>query len=257
MFPDLLQTRRGRVAGLTLNRPQARNALNRALCDQLAAALAEVERDDSLSVVVLAGAGRHFAAGADIAEMAGLSAEEVERTDFAGCCPDLGTFGKPVVTLVQGVALGGGCELVEMSDVVIAAEDARFGHPEITLGTMPGCGGTQRLMRAAGKARAMDMLLTGEPVDAATAQAAGLVSRIVPADRLEAEGWAVAARIANFPLAALKAMKAAARLAHEEPLARGLRQERRLFQQGLLSPPTREGMTAFLEKRPPAWHEAD
>jgi len=244
---------RGAVAKLTLNRPQAHNALNTALIDALAERLRTLDADDAVSVILLAGTGRHFAAGADIREMSTLDATAMVADDFAGCCTVLAEVSKPVIALVHGAALGGGCELVEMCDMVIAADSALFGHPEVTLATMPGAGGTQRLMRAVGKAMAMRLLLTGQPIDAATALASGLVSQVVPAAELEATGWTVAARVASFPLVTLRCLKEAALLAHETPLREGLPLERRLFHRTFVTPERQEGMAAFLDKRPPAW----
>ncbi len=246
--PLVLVDRRDRVACLTLNRPQARNALSRALVDALTAALAAADDDPSVAVILLAAAGPHFCAGADIAEMAALEPETLLAEDFSGGCPALAAVGKPVVAVVQGAALGGGCELVELCDIVIAADTARFGHPEITLATMPGCGGTQRLMRAVGKAVALDMLLTARTLSAPEAVAAGLVSRVVPADRLAAEGLAIASQIAARSADAVQRLKRAALAAHDLPLAAGLTLERHLFHQGFLAPDRRTAMAAFVAK---------
>ncbi|WP_051340950.1 enoyl-CoA hydratase-related protein [Azospirillum halopraeferens] len=241
------------VVQVTLNRPEALNALSPALIDALAAALARLDADAAVRVLLLAGAGRHFCAGADVRALAAMPAEQAVRTGFAGCCEALAAVTKPVVAAVHGHCLGGGCELVEMCDVVIAADTAVFGHPEVRLGTMPGAGGTQRLPRAVGRARALDLLLTGRLMDAAEAERAGLVSRVVPAERLLPEALAAAAGIAalSAPVAAM--IKAAVRAADDMPLAAGLAVERGLFHRTLTLDDAREGMAAFLEKRPPVF----
>ncbi|GAA0587708.1 enoyl-CoA hydratase-related protein [Caenispirillum bisanense] len=249
--PLVLVEHRDRIACLTLNRPQARNALSRDLAAALTAAVTEAEADPAVAVILLAAAGPHFCAGADIAEMAALEPADLLADDFSGACPALAVARKPVVAAVQGAALGGGCELVEMCDVVIAADTARFGHPEITLATMPGCGGTQRLMRAVGKAVALDLLLTGRPLTAAEALAAGLVSRVVAADRVADEALAAAAIIAAHAPAAVQRLKQAALAAHELPLAAGLTLERHLFHQGFPSPARRAAMAAFAGRSSP------
>ncbi|MCF4164352.1 enoyl-CoA hydratase-related protein [Zavarzinia compransoris] len=238
------------VAELVLDRPKAFNALNIAVTDLMTAHLAACAADDDIRVVILRAEGAHFAAGADVREMAAMSGAEARERDFAGCCTALGGFPKPVVAAVQGLALGGGCELIEMCDIVIAAEDAAFGHPEILLGTMPGAGGTQRLPRLVGMAAALDMLLTGRRIDAATALHLGLVSRVVPAAELLAEARKAAAAVAALPPRVTVLMKATARAAAEVPLSEGLALERAGFHRTLDLPERTEGMAAFLEKRP-------
>ncbi|MCA1940084.1 MAG: enoyl-CoA hydratase/isomerase family protein [Caenispirillum bisanense] len=244
----------GGVAELVIDRPAARNALSRALTDAMAAHLARLAADGAVRVVLLRAEGEHFAAGADVKEMLALSADEARALDFAGCCAALGDFPKPVVALVQGFALGGGCELVEMCDVVLAAETAVFGHPEVRLGTMPGAGGTQRLPRLVGMAKALDLLLTGRRMDAREAERSGLVSRVVPADRLLDEGRRVAADMATLSGEVLRTIKRVARSGADLPLEEALRQERAAFHHSLARPDRHEGMRAFLEKRPPRFN---
>ena len=237
------------VARLTLNRPEARNALNRALIGLLEQAIQRAEADDAVRVLLLDATGPHFAAGADIAEMAAMSAAEALAQDFCGCCDALGRTGKPVLVAVQGLALGGGCELVEMADIVLAADSAGFGHPEIRLGTLSGAGGTQRLPRSIGKAKALDLLLTGRIMDAREAERAGLVSRVVPAAALADTANEVAAQLAALSPVMLRLIKQSVRRAFEAPLEDALAAERRLFQLSFAHPHRQEGMAAFLEKR--------
>lgn len=243
------------VAVVTLNRPDARNALSRALIMALDAALDSLDADPVVRVVLLCGAGGNFAAGADLKDMLAMSAADVLLEDFTGCSRRLAQVAKPVIAAVDGWALGGGCELVEMCDLVIAAENARFGHPEVTVATMPGAGGTQRLVRALGKAKAFDLLLTGRTMTADEAERCGLVSRVVPAERLMDEAMEVARRIASFSAPVLRMMKDAALRAHTAALDEGVAHERRLFQLTFALEDRREGMTAFVEKRPPSWQD--
>ncbi|HEY0838188.1 MAG TPA: enoyl-CoA hydratase-related protein [Azospirillum sp.] len=241
----------GAVAVVTLNRPKARNALNVALTDALAAALDRLEADAGVKAIVLTGAGEHFAAGADVKEMLPMTAHDVLTADFAGCCTRLAGVRTPVVAAVRGYALGGGCELVEMCDVVVAAESARFGHPEVGVGTMPGAGGTQRLPRSVGKHKAMDLLLTGRPMTAEEAERAGLVSRVVPDERLMEEALDVARRIASLSAPVVRLIKESVNHAFRGSLPDGLAFERRLFHLTFATEDRREGMAAFVEKRPP------
>ncbi|HBP0596743.1 TPA: enoyl-CoA hydratase/isomerase family protein [Pseudomonas aeruginosa] len=241
-------------AELVIDRPAARNALCRSLTDAMAAHLDRLAADAAVRVVLLRAEGEHFAAGADLKEMLGISAEQARATDFAGCCAPLGTFPKPVVALVQGFALGGGCELVEMCDIVLAAENAVFGHPEVRVGTMPGAGGTQRLPRLLGMAKALDLLLTGRRMDAREAERSGLVSRIVPPDHLLEEGRRLAADMASLSGEVLVLIKQAARASASLPMDEGLRRERAAFHHTLSLPDHEEGMRAFLEKRPPRFN---
>lgn len=245
--------REGAVAVITLDRPGARNALCREMIAALDFALDELDADGDVRAVVLTGAGGHFAAGADLKEMLGMTAADAVLDDFAGCSKRLPEVSKPVIAAAGGWVLGGGCELVEMCDVVIAAETARFGHPEVTVGTMPGAGGTQRLTRALGKAKAMDLLLTGRTMTAEEAERCGLVSRIVPADRLMDEAMEVARRIAGLSAPVIRMIKDGVGQAQRGGLDEGLAYERRLFHLTFTLDDRREGMAAFVEKRAPVW----
>ncbi len=237
-------------AGLIrLNRPQALNALNEALMGELATALAAFEADEAIGCMVLTGSQKAFAAGADIKEMAGLDFPDVYERDFLSGWDTLARCRKPVIAAVSGFALGGGCELAMMCDIIIASETARFGQPEIRLGIIPGAGGTQRLTRAIGKARAMDMILTGRMMEAEEALQAGLVARVVAPEELENEALEMARTIAGFGRAAVLAAKEAVNASQEMPLSAGLRFERRLFQALFATPDQKEGMAAFMEKR--------
>lgn len=241
----------GKVAILTIRRPRALNALCDGLVAEMNDALCRIGENPEAAVLLLTGGPNVFAAGADLKEMARKSYVEVLEADFSGCCEKLADFDLPVVGAVAGYALGGGCELVEMCDVVVAADTARFGHPEITVGTMPGAGGTQRLPRALGKAKAMDLLLTGRMMDAAEAERAGLVSRVVAEDNLIAEARGVAERIASYSRPVLKLMKKAVLKAFSMPLPEGLDFERKMFQMTFGLEDRKEGMEAFTEKRKP------
>jgi enoyl-CoA hydratase len=242
---------RGAIQLITLNRPKALNALSLALIRELAAALAAADGDDAVGCIVLTGSEKAFAAGADIKEMAGLSFAEAYVRDYPDMIDRAGVTRKPIVAAVAGYCLGGGCELMMMCDVVIAAESAKFGQPEITIGVGPGFGGSQRLPRAVGKAKAMEMILTGRVMDAAEAERAGLVSRVVADGRLLAEALAVAEKIAGFSRPSAIAAKESVNRAFEVPLSEGLRFERRLFQALFGTEDQKEGMAAFVEKRPP------
>ncbi|MGA0594981.1 enoyl-CoA hydratase-related protein [Enterovirga sp. CN4-39] len=237
------------VATLVMSRPEARNALSSALVAEMTGALDDLDRDDTVRVVLVTGEGRDFAAGADVHEMICMNVQDAVAKDFAGCCTRLGEFRKPVVAAVAGYALGGGCELVEMCDVVIAAEDARFGHPEIALGTMSGAGGTQRLPRLVGRHVALDLLLTGRHLTAAEARMVGLVSRVVPREDLMKEAEAVARTIASFPPMAVRAIKEAVGRTESLPLQDGLALERRMFHLTFASDERRDRMEAFASRR--------
>lgn len=243
-------------AELIISRPAARNALCLELTEAMTVHLDRLARTDSVRVVMLRAEGAHFAAGADLKEILHMSQDQASATDFAGCCAALGAFPKPVVALVQGYALGGGCELVEMCDVVIAAENAVFGHPEVRVGLMPGAGGTQRLPRLVGMTKALDLLLTGRYMDAIEAERSGLVSRIVPTETLQQEGLRIVQEMASLSGQILALIKRTARLSHEEPLQQGLADERQAFHQTLAWSAKVEGITAFLEKRPPRFNDA-
>lgn len=239
-----------RIGHLSLNRTEALNALSQTFCREIDAALLAFDASDEVGCILITSAARHFCAGADIREMAQLTPAEVAATDFAGCVEALPRIGKPVVVAVAGLAAGGGCELVEMCDIVIAASSARFCHPEITLAAMPGAGGTQRLTRAVGKHVALDLLLTGRTLSAPEALAAGLVSRIVPDEELLSTATDVARRIAGWSGPVVRRIKAAV-LATQVGLDDGLRQERRAFQQCFDEADFHEGLAAFTERRAP------
>jgi enoyl-CoA hydratase len=251
--PTVLLERRGRVAILTLNRPEALNALNSRLIGEFVDLVSELDADEGIGAIVVTGSEKAFAAGADIVEMAPL-----EYADFAGrgvfrAWSRLAEIRTPLLAAVAGYALGGGCELAMMCDLLIAADTAQFGQPEITLGVIPGLGGTQRLTRAVGKATAMDMVLTGRRISAAEAHAAGLVARVVPADELLATAVEMAERIAAQSLPVIYAAKEAVNVAFETPLAEGLRFERKAFAAAFALRDQKEGMAAFLEKRRPSF----
>jgi enoyl-CoA hydratase len=250
----VLVERRGPVGIVRLNRPAALNALNAQLIEELGAALDELEFDPAIGAIVLTGNERAFAAGADIKEMQGKTYIEAYTQDFiTRGWERVGHCRKPVVAAVGGFALGGGCEVAMMCDIVIAAEGAKFGQPEIQLGTMPGAGGTQRLPRFIGKAKAMDLCLTGRMMDAEEAERAGLVSRIVPAEKLLEEAVSVAARIAGMSQPIAMMVKESVNRAFETSLAEGVRFERRLFHSTFATEDQKEGMAAFVEKRKPAF----
>lgn len=239
---------------IRLNRPGALNALNNALMDELKAALDAAEDAPEVRSIIITGSDKAFAAGADIKEMADKTYAQALAEDFitrnwerAASCR------KPLIAAVAGYALGGGCELAMMCDIVIAADNARFGQPEITIGTVPGAGGSQRLTRAVGKAKAMDMVLTGRMMDAAEAERCGLVSRIVPLEVLMDEALATAAKLAALPPLALLTAKALVQAAFETPLTQGLKQERQAFHSMFGLNDQKEGMAAFLEKRKPVF----
>jgi len=253
-YRNILVERRGAVGIVTLNRPAALNALNAALISELAAALDDLEGDAAIGAIVLTGNEKAFAAGADVKEMVAKSYPEIYREDFiTRGWERVGQCRKPVIAAVAGFALGGGCEIAMMCDIVIASDTARFGQPEITLGTIPGAGGTQRLTRFVGKAKAMDLCLTGRMMDASEAERAGLVSRIVPAAELLSETVKIAERIAGMSRPVAMMVKEAVNRAYETTLAEGVRFERRLFHSTFATEDRKEGMEAFIEKRKPAF----
>jgi len=244
----------GKVGVVTLNRPKQLNALNAKLMQELGAALGAFDADESIGAILLAGGEKAFAAGADIAAMKDWNFLDVYRDDYiTRDWEHIRNVRKPVVAAVGGYALGGGCELAMMCDIVIAGQSARFGQPEINLGTFPGAGGTQRLPRAVGKVKAMDLILTARMMDATEAERAGLVSRIVPDDKLLEEALAVATKIASYSLPAVMMAKEAVNRAYETTLAEGVRFERRLFHASFALADQKEGMAAFVEKRKPAF----
>jgi enoyl-CoA hydratase len=248
-YKRIIVETRGHVGLITFNRPKALNALNAALIDELNLALDAYEADDDVRAIVITGSERAFAAGADVNEMSEKSFIDVVRDDFIAPWERVTRCRKPVIAAVAGYALGGGCELAMMCDTIIAAETAKFGQPEITLGTMPGAGGTQRLTRAVGKAKAMEMILTGRMMDAEEAERAGLVSRVVAAEDVVDEAVKVAERIADMSMPAVAMAKEAVNRAFELGLAEGVRFERRLFQSTFATDDRKEGMSAFTEKR--------
>ncbi|HEX6958627.1 MAG TPA: enoyl-CoA hydratase [Ferrovibrio sp.] len=251
-YQNILVEKKGRVGLITLNRPAALNALSDALIAELGRALDDFEADEAVGAILLTGSEKAFAAGADIKEMKDRDYVDVYTSDFiTRGWERVGQCRKPVIAAVAGYALGGGCEVAMMCDIILAAENAKFGQPEITLGILPGAGGTQRLTRAVGKAKAMEMCLTGRLMDAAEAERAGLVSRVVPADSLMEEALKVAERIAGLSLPVVMMTKEAVNRAFETTLAEGIRFERRLFHAAFATEDQKEGMTAFIEKRPP------
>ena len=251
-YETILLEKRDRVGLVTLNRPKALNALCAPLIAELEQALNDLEADANIGAIVVTGSERAFAAGADIKEMKDRSFIDVFTSDFiTKGWERLAQCRKPTIAAVAGYALGGGCEIAMMCDLIIAAETAKFGQPEITIGTIPGAGGTQRLTRAVGKAKAMDLVLTGRMMDAAEAERSGLVARVVPADKLLDEALAVAAKIASLSLPTVMIAKEAVNQAFETGLAEGLKFERRVFHATFGTEDQKEGMAAFAEKRPP------
>jgi enoyl-CoA hydratase len=241
---------RGRVGLIRLNRPQALNALNSEMIGEIAAAVDAFEADAAIGCMVVTGSDKAFAAGADIKEMAAKTYMEAFMSDFAATWDRVAHARKPVIAAVAGFALGGGCELAMQCDLIIAADTARFGQPEIKLGIIPGIGGTQRLTRAVGKAKAMDLILTGRMMDAAEAERAGLVARVVPAADLMAEAMKAAETIAALSLPSVMVAKEAVNRAFEVSLAEGVAFERRVFHALFATEDQKEGMAAFVEKRP-------
>jgi enoyl-CoA hydratase len=255
-YENIVVERRDRIALITLNRPQRLNALNDALAKELKAAVEAADEDDAIAVVVITGNDKAFAAGADIGAMAEWDYAKVYHDNYiTRDWESLRLLRKPVIAAVAGYALGGGCELAMTCDIVIAADTAKFGQPEVTIGTIPGMGGTQRLPRAVGKAKAMDWCLTGRMIDAAEAERTGLVARVVPADKLMEEALAVAARIASFSQPVVRKIKEAINRAYESSLAEGLLFERREFHATFALEDRREGMRAFVEKRKPRFED--
>jgi enoyl-CoA hydratase len=253
-YENIVVETRSRVGLITLNRPKQLNALNDALMDELRNALTNFDRDDAIGAIVLLGSEKAFAAGADVSAMKDWSYMDVYKTNFiTRNWESLRSVRKPVIAAVAGVALGGGCELAMMCDIVIAADNAKFGQPEIKLGIIPGAGGTQRLPRAIGKSKAMDLVLTGRTMDAQEAERAGLVARIVAPDKLLDEAIAVAASICAYSLPAVMMAKEAVNRAYEGSLSEGILFERRNFHALFATEDQKEGMQAFLDKRKPAF----
>ncbi|MHC6225837.1 enoyl-CoA hydratase [Pseudomonas sp. X10] len=253
-YNNILVEQHGPVGLIRLDRPAVHNALNGALMSELGEALRGFEDDTHIRAMVITGNDKAFAAGADLAELqfkgfADVYMEEFVTANWEAVC----RCRKPVIAAVAGLALGGGCELAMMCDLIIAADTARFGQPEVRVGTLPGAGGTQRLTRAIGKARAMDLCLTGRLMDVAEAERCGLVSRVVPAARLLEEAMQVAAQIAGYSALAVKLNKEAVNRAFETTLAEGVLYERRLLHASFASADQKEGMQAFMQKREPVW----
>ncbi len=249
-YETILIETHGRVGLVTLNRPKALNALNSTVMKELTAALAGLDADDGIGCIVLTGSEKAFAAGADIKEMQGLDYPEVYLKDWFAGWERMNAVRKPIVAAVAGYALGGGCELAMMCDFILAADNAKFGQPEIRLGVIPGIGGTQRLTRLVGKAKAMEMCLTGRIMDAEEAERSGLVSRVVPAAELLEEALKVAGTIASMSLPIAMMTKESINRAYETTLAEGIRFERRVFHAMFATADQKEGMAAFVEKRP-------
>lgn len=251
-FENIVVETKDRVGLITLNRPKALNALNDALVDEIGQALDAFESDENIGAIVITGSDKAFAAGADIGAMASFSYMDAYKSDYiTRNWERVKTCRKPVIAAVAGFALGGGCELAMMCDMIIAADTARFGQPEIKLGVLPGAGGTQRLPRAVGKAKAMDMCLTARMMNADEAERAGLVARVVPADRLLDEAMAVGTTIAGFSLPVVMMIKESVNRAFESSLNEGLLFERRVFHSAFALQDQKEGMAAFVAKRKP------
>jgi len=251
-YEFILAEVKGRVALITLNRPKQLNALAPKLMQELGAALYGFDADDGVGAIVITGNDKAFAAGADIGAMKDFDFQHAYKSNYiTRDWEHIRNIRKPVIAAVAGYALGGGCELAMMCDVVIAAESAKLGQPEINLGILPGSGGTQRLPRAVGKAKAMDLCLTARMMDAAEAERAGLVSRVVPNDKLMAEAMAVAEKIASYSLPVVMMIKESVNRAYESTLSEGVLFERRLFHAAFALDDQKEGMAAFVEKRKP------
>lgn len=250
-YECILTETRDKVGLITLNRPKAMNALNDQLMDELGLALKAFDKDEGIHCIILTGSEKAFAAGADIAAMVGYSFMDAYKGDYiTRNWETMRQIRKPVIAAVAGYALGGGCEVAMMCDFIIAAENAKFGQPEIKLGTLPGAGGTQRLPRAISKSKAMDMCLTARMMDVVEAERAGLVSRVVPLDKLMEEAFAAANTIASMSLPIIMMAKESVNRAYETTLSEGIQYERRLFQASFGTEDQKEGMQAFLEKRP-------
>lgn len=253
-YENIVVETREKVGFIQLNRPKALNALNDQLMDELGAALLQFDADENIGCIVITGSEKAFAAGADIGAMANYTYMDVFKGEYiTRNWEQIRRVRKPVIAAVAGYALGGGCELAMMCDFIIAADTAKFGQPEIKLGTIPGAGGTQRLPRAVSKAKAMDMCLTGRMMDAAEAERAGLVSRVVPADKLLDEVMAAAGAIAGMSLPIVMMVKESINRAYETTLAEGVQYERRLFHSTFATEDQKEGMKAFIEKRLPSF----
>ena len=250
-FETILTETRGKVGLITINRPQALNALNSTVVAEINTALDSYERDAEIGCIVITGSEKAFAAGADIKEMSGLSFPQTYLDDFITAWDRVAGRRKPIIAAVAGFALGGGCELAMMCDFIIAGDNAKFGQPEIKLGVLPGAGGTQRLTRFVGKAKAMEMCLTGRMMDADEAERAGLVSRVVPAADLLEDAMKTAATIASMSLPVAMMVKESVNRSYETTMAEGIRFERRVFHAVFATADQKEGMQAFVDKRKP------
>jgi len=253
-YQDIIVERKGKVGIVTLNRPKALNALCDSLVAELGQAFDELEADPAVGAIVITGSEKAFAAGADIKEMKDRNFADVYSSDFiTNGWERIAKCRKPVIAAVAGYALGGGCEIAMMCDIILAADNAKFGQPEVTLGVLPGAGGTQRLTRVIGKSKAMEMCLTGRTMDAAEAERSGLAARVVPAAQLLEEAVKLGERIASMSAPIAMMVKESVNRAYETTLAEGIRFERRLFHASFATADQKEGMAAFAEKRPPAF----
>jgi enoyl-CoA hydratase len=252
-YETILTSVDGRVATITLNRPKALNALNQTVMEEVVAALTAFDADASVGAVVVTGSEKAFAAGADITQMKDQTWPDIKLKRFYALWEQVNTIQTPIISAVSGYALGGGCELAMMGDIILASEKAKFGQPEITLGVIPGMGGTQRLTRAIGKYKAMDLILTGRTMGAEEAERAGLVSRVLPAEGFRDAVAEVASQVASYSRVALAAATETVDAALNTPLAEGMRQEREAFWGLFATEDQKEGMSAFVEKRRPEW----
>ncbi len=252
-YETILTSVDGRVATITLNRPKALNALNQTVMEEVVDALAAFDADAAIGAVVVTGSEKAFAAGADITQMKDQTWPDIKLKRFYALWEQVNTIQTPIISAVSGYALGGGCELAMMGDIILASEKAKFGQPEITLGVIPGMGGTQRLTRAVGKYKAMDLILTGRTMGAEEAERSGLVSRVLPVDGFADAVAEIAAQVASYSRVALAAATETVDAALNTPLAEGMRQEREAFWGLFATEDQKEGMAAFVEKRKPEW----
>ncbi|MDN6439760.1 MAG: enoyl-CoA hydratase-related protein [Corynebacterium nuruki] len=252
-YETILTSVDGRVATITLNRPKALNALNQTVMEEVVDALAGFDADAGIGAVVVTGSEKAFAAGADITQMKDQTWPDIKLKRFYALWEQVNTVQTPIISAVSGYALGGGCELAMMGDIILASEKAKFGQPEITLGVIPGMGGTQRLTRAVGKYKAMDLILTGRTMGAEEAERSGLVSRVLPVDGFADAVAEIAAQVASYSRVALAAATETVDAALNTPLAEGMRQEREAFWGLFATEDQKEGMAAFVEKRKPEW----
>ncbi|KAK5580874.1 hypothetical protein RB653_000898 [Dictyostelium firmibasis] len=253
-FQYILAEKKGRVGLVTLNRPKSLNALSDGLISEINSAVKLFQEDKDVGSIIITGSEKAFAAGADIKEMEKVTLPDAYNNDLLAQWHDLTKIRKPIIAAVNGYALGGGCELAMMCDIIIAGEKAVFGQPEIKLGTIPGCGGTQRLIRAIGKSKAMELVLTGNNLNAIEAEKAGLVSKVVPVEELLTEATKMAEKIASYSQLTVAMAKEAVNASYELTLQEGIRFERRMFHSTFGTHDQKEGMNAFVEKRTPTWH---